>query len=46
VTKTRDALEGKDIIERTQEGYAFLDPGFELWFKREFLGKRVTVAEG
>ena len=38
-------LEGKDIIERTEEGYAFLDPGFELWFKREFLGKKVRVAE-
>jgi uncharacterized protein len=44
VTKTRDALEGRDIIERTPEGYAFLDPGFELWFKREFLGRKVRVA--
>jgi len=46
VSKTRDALEGKDLIERTADGYAFLDPGFELWFKREFLGKPVKVAEG
>jgi uncharacterized protein len=45
VTKTRDSLEGRDMIERTPEGYAFLDPGFELWFKREFLGVAVKVAE-
>jgi uncharacterized protein len=45
VTKTRNSLEGKDIIERTRKGYAFLDPGFELWFKREFLGRPVKIAE-
>jgi hypothetical protein len=44
-SKTRDALEGKDIIERTERGYAFLDPGFELWFKREFLGTPVRLVE-
>ncbi len=46
VTKTRDALEGKDLIERTPTGYAFLDPGFELWFKWEFLGRPVRMAQG
>lgn len=45
VTKTRDSLENKDLIERTDSGYAFLDPGFELWFKREFLGQKVRLAE-
>lgn len=42
-TKARDVLIGKDIIERTKAGFAFLDPGFELWFKREFLGKPVVL---
>lgn len=46
VTKTRDTLESRDIIERTESGYAFLDPGFELWFKREFMGRKVAVMEG
>jgi len=45
VQKARMVLENKDLIERTKEGYAFLDPGFELWFKREFLGKAAKVAE-
>lgn len=45
VTKTRNAFDGKDIIERTESGYAFLDPGFDLWFKREILRKKVRVLE-
>ena len=44
VQKTRISLEGKDILDRTPEGYAFLDPGFELWFRREFLGVPVKLA--
>ncbi len=35
----------KDQIERTKEGWAFLIPGFELWFKREFLRLPAKVAE-
>jgi len=46
VQKARMALENKDLIERTPTGWAFLDPGFELWFKREFLGKPARVAQG
>ncbi|MBK8499558.1 MAG: ATP-binding protein [Flavobacteriales bacterium] len=45
VQKARAVLEGKDLIERTTDGYAFLDPGFELWFKREFLGIPAKVWE-
>ena len=45
VQKTRISLENKDIIDRTPSGYHFLDPVFELWFKREFLRKRVGLAE-
>ncbi|MEO8590149.1 MAG: ATP-binding protein [Flavobacteriales bacterium] len=46
VQKARMALENKDLIERAPKGWAFLDPGFELWFKREFLGKPARVAQG
>lgn len=45
VQKARMALEHKDLIDRSPEGYNFLDPGFELWFKREFLGIPARVTE-
>jgi hypothetical protein len=45
ICSTHDALEGKDLIERTPTGYAFLDPGFELWFKWEILEKKVRAVE-
>jgi uncharacterized protein len=45
VQKTRISLEGRDLLDRTPQGYAFLDPGFELWFKREFLGMAVRPAK-
>ncbi len=33
----------KDLIERTSDGWAFLDPGFALWFEREYLGDRCVL---
>ncbi|MEO8068189.1 MAG: ATP-binding protein [Flavobacteriales bacterium] len=44
VQKARIALEGKDLIERTTQGWSFLDPGFELWFRREFLGQKAGLS--
>ena len=44
--KARKVLEGKDLIERTNDGWAFLDPGFALWFEREYLGRPVQLAGG
>lgn len=46
VQKARKVLEGKDLIERTNDGWAFLDPGFALWFEREYLGRPVQLAGG
>ena len=44
VQKAREALEAKDIVERVKGGWAFLDPGFELWFRREFMGEAPAIA--
>ncbi len=44
VQKAREGLEAKDIVERTPQGWAFLDPGFELWFRRAFMGEPVRLA--
>ena len=43
VQKARQMLEAKDLVERTKEGWGFLDPGFELWFRREFMNEVVTL---
>jgi hypothetical protein len=37
-------LQGRDVIERVKDGWSFLDPGFELWFRQEFLGQPARVA--
>jgi hypothetical protein len=44
VQKARMALEGNDVIDKTQGGYELLDPGFALWFGREFLGRTIGPA--
>jgi len=45
VQKARIVLESKDIIERTGSGWGFLDPGFELWFRREFMGTPLQLMD-
>ncbi|HKK39970.1 MAG TPA: hypothetical protein VJ949_11175 [Cryomorphaceae bacterium] len=37
VSKNKLILEQKDIIESGETGFEFLDPAFELWFKKTFL---------
>jgi hypothetical protein len=37
ITKNRNILEGKDIIDTTGEKILFIDPLFEIWFKRKVL---------
>jgi hypothetical protein len=44
VQKARMALEGNDVIDKTKGGYELLDPGFALWFGREFLGRTIGPA--
>ena len=36
VTKNRDILINNDLIHETGGKYEFLDPVFEIWFKKEF----------
>ena len=43
VSKNRTVLLQKDIIQKAANGYEFLDPGFELWFRDIFLGQSPTA---
>ncbi len=43
VQKAREVLEANDVIERLKDGWGFLDPGFELWFRREFMDQPAVV---
>jgi uncharacterized protein len=36
VSKNRDILLARDIISESGGGYIFLDPAFELWFRKNF----------
>ena len=36
ITKNKSAIVKKDLVEKTKTGFRFVDPVFELWFKREF----------
>lgn len=46
VQKARMALERNDVIDRSKTGYELLDPGFALWFGREFLGRPIQILGG
>ena len=37
ITKNRNSLEGKDIIDTTNSGIVFIDPLFEIWFRKNVL---------
>lgn len=36
VSKNKQALQRKDLIDRTKNGFVFLDPVFEQWFVKEY----------
>lgn len=36
VSKNKTTLINDDIIQETESGYEFLDPSFELWFKKTY----------
>jgi uncharacterized protein len=42
VSKNRDILLARDIISESGAGYIFLDPVFELWFRKNFLNLTST----
>jgi len=37
VSKNKKLLQNRDIIEKTKDGFAFLDPVFKRWFAREYI---------
>jgi len=37
VTKNKLILQKRDIIDKTPEGFTFLDPIFKLWFETEYI---------
>jgi AAA+ ATPase superfamily predicted ATPase len=39
VSKNRELLLTRDIISESAGGYIFLDPAFELWFRKSFLNE-------
>ncbi len=42
VTKTLKALDFDEIIDKRKGEYFLIDPSFELWFKKRFLGMKIT----
>lgn len=41
VTKTLKALDLDELIDKRNGAYFLIDPAFELWFRRRFLGKKI-----
>ena len=39
VSKNKEILQRRDLVEKTPEGFVFLDPVFEFWFTVEFVHK-------
>jgi len=40
VSKNKLVLQKRDIIDKTKDGFVFLDPVFERWFIREYVKRR------
>ncbi|MBP5337764.1 MAG: hypothetical protein J6Z14_00450 [Prevotella sp.] len=36
ITKNKRAMVQKDLLEKRGSGFAFVDPLFALWFRREY----------
>ncbi|MNU78766.1 Archaeal ATPase [compost metagenome] len=44
VSKNRAILEGRDMILKNENGlYEFLDPAFEIWFRKQYFGIQWSV---
>ena len=39
VSKNKDILIGADMVHEVQSSYEFLDPAFELWFRKQFFNE-------
>ena len=42
VSKNKTLLINNDVIGESENGYYFLDPAFELWFRKSFLNQLYT----
>lgn len=45
VSKNRDTLIENDMIHEVDGAYEFLDPAFELWFRKQYLGEEYNSLE-
>lgn len=43
VSKNKNILINNDIVEFSSEKYEFLDPAFELWFRKNFLNQSYNI---
>jgi hypothetical protein len=44
VTKNKLTLINNDIIQEINSIYEFVDPAFELWFKKQFFGEKLFLS--
>ena len=42
ITKNKQIIIKKDIVEKTGNEYTFIDPVFELWFRQTYLNDSIT----
>lgn len=45
VTKNKLTLTNNDIIQEINSIYEFVDPAFELWFKKQFFGEKLILSK-
>jgi hypothetical protein len=43
VSKNRDSLIGNDLVHEVNGLFEFLDPAFELWFKKQFFNQSYNI---
>jgi hypothetical protein len=43
ISKNKDQFINNDVIHKTELGYEFLDPAFELWLRQQFNNKSIFV---
>jgi len=44
VSKNKTLLINNDIIHKTESQYEFVDPAFELWFKKQYFNASYFIA--
>ena len=41
VSKNKKILVGKDMINKNGELYEFIDPAFEIWFRKQYFNRKL-----